>query len=118
MKARLCVLLIFASLLPLNAQINVQLYLSPTGDDTGNCTNANPCKTINGIQSKLTNGLGATVTLEDGLYNLSASDGSGPIRLTRSGASAASPILYKADNGARPVLSGLKRIQNWNTSRT
>ena len=115
MKATLlCILLALAV-----SSLASDFYLSPTGSDSNSCLMASPCKTINGIQTKLTAGSGKTVFVTDGIYVLSTSDGSGPIKPTVSGGSTSAPISYQAASGAKPVFTGAQKLTTtWSSGST
>ena len=90
------------------------VYLSPKGSDSSaNCTQKQPCQTINGIQSKLASG--DTVILEQGAYILSSSGTapSGPI-FVKGGTSG---VTYEAATGQIPLVTGAQQLTSPLTSR-
>ncbi|HXJ94653.1 MAG TPA: hypothetical protein VMT20_17535 [Terriglobia bacterium] len=112
-------LLSLLTVLP-SVAVSKTVYLSPKGSDSStNCTQKQPCQTINGIQSKLASG--DTVILEQGAYVLSSSGASpsGPI-FAKGGTSG---VTYAAPSGQIPVITGAQSLTSpltskWSSSST
>jgi hypothetical protein len=93
------------------------IFVSPTGDDTGDGSIDNPLKTLTAARDmadkRKANGKPVTVYLRAGTYYLSAPVELGP---TNSG-TATAPITYAAYGSEKPVISGgIKVTPTWTTS--
>ena len=93
------------------------VYVSPTGDDTGDGSEGSPLATIAAAQQKIrdlkgSGGLpkgGVTVEMLGGRYHLA-----NPVELTADDSGTAeSPITYRARLGEGVLLSGARTITNW-----
>jgi parallel beta-helix repeat protein len=96
----------------------VDYYVSPTGNDMDGCTVGSPCKTINGVNSRLSSTLplgenGTTVHVAPGLYAVACSGCGGAIITDKSGTSSAR-IRYISDRkwAAKIVTTG--GSSSWN----
>ena len=94
-----------------------ELYISPTGSDAAAGTSAAPLATLAAARDKAdqlkTNNTQVTVYLRGGTYYLNAPVAFGP----GNSGSATAPIVYKAYQNEKPVLSGgIKVTSAWTTS--
>jgi hypothetical protein len=93
------------------------IYVSPSGDDTGDGSIDHPLKTLTAARDmadkRKANNTPVTVYLRAGTYYLGAPVEFGP---SNSGTSTA-PIVYTAYSGEKPVISGaIKVTSTWSTS--
>lgn len=104
----------FSSALPLLAQTPLTLYVSPQGRDTGDGSPKKPFQTIQRAQQEVrrhtqTMTSDVVVYLKGGTYTV-------PQSLTfaaSDGGQGKWSVIYRANPGEKPVLSGGKRITGW-----
>ncbi len=97
-----------------NAQIN--LYVSPTGNDLNSGTTQLPLASLTGARNVIreykknnVQSVSFIVTIADGIYRMKE-----PFVLThKDGGTAGYPIIYKAEKGATPIFSGGKKISGF-----
>ncbi len=114
MKKTRFLLLSFVLLLGVSCSRNYQIYVSPSGNDSGNGTMKNPFLTLEKARDTVRlmheKGLDKPVTvyIKGGTYSCR------PIIFnSKDSGSKKAPVIYKAVDGEKPVFTGSKELKNW-----